>query len=188
MSTSFFAGSVENVNDSASNLNPMSLDQKHSRWKRLARKGTVSPGGMALQPSSGKRTQDTSDSGLQTGGDFKRARESSVTLRLDASEKIVGLLDGLGSWQVEKQLMHEIICDYFREIFSSMCPSLAMMNLVLGSVRPHVTPSINGFLDAKFSGEEIRQALFQTVCQLFFSKNTGTLLVRSGCGVLRMSE
>ncbi|KAL5756590.1 hypothetical protein ACOSP7_021028 [Xanthoceras sorbifolium] len=115
MSTSFSAGSGENVNDSASNLNPMSLDRKHSRWKRLARKGTVSPGGMALQPSS-------------------------------------------------------------------------VMNLVLGSVRPHVTPSINGFLDAKFSGEEIRQALFQTVCQLFFSKNTGTLLVRSGCGVLRMSE
>ncbi|KAL5825300.1 hypothetical protein ACOSQ3_021363 [Xanthoceras sorbifolium] len=89
MSTSFSAGSGENVNDSASNLNPMSLDRKHSRWKRLARKGTVSPGGMALQPSS-------------------------------------------------------------------------VMNLVLGSVRPHVTPSINGFLDAKFSGEEIRQALFQT--------------------------
>ncbi|KAL5797890.1 hypothetical protein ACOSQ2_002710 [Xanthoceras sorbifolium] len=70
------------VDTSVSNSSHMNLDQKHSRWKRLARLGSTSVIDMDPQRILGKRSNESDLLGVQIGGDSKRAWfEDASTLR-----------------------------------------------------------------------------------------------------------
>ncbi|KAL5823208.1 hypothetical protein ACOSQ4_021108 [Xanthoceras sorbifolium] len=74
--------------------------------------------------------------------------------------EILGLSDERGCWHSDPGSVHRIVCEYFSSIFSSSAPSPETLRRVTQVVEPRVSSSMNALLDAKFSAEEVRQALF----------------------------
>ncbi|KAL5818851.1 hypothetical protein ACOSQ4_022693 [Xanthoceras sorbifolium] len=73
-----------------------------------------------------------------------------------AMNRILGLQDSLGAWCDSPGGMERIVEDYFVNIFSSLCPSSADLDRVLGCVSRRLSPARSCFLDAPFMAEEGR--------------------------------
>ncbi|KAH7572246.1 hypothetical protein JRO89_XS04G0226300 [Xanthoceras sorbifolium] len=73
--------------------------------------------------------------------------------------EILGLSDERGCWHSDLGSIHRIVGEYFSSIFSSSALSLETLRRVTQVVEPRVSSTMNELLDAKFSAEEVRQAL-----------------------------
>ncbi|XP_050212592.1 uncharacterized protein LOC126664301 [Mercurialis annua] len=71
---------------------------------------------------------------------------------------ISGLWSKAGTWETEKGPMKKVICDYFKEIFTSSEPT--SVNEFLRGFSPQVTRVMNEKLTRNISEEEIRNAVF----------------------------
>ncbi|KAL5760027.1 hypothetical protein ACOSQ2_018865 [Xanthoceras sorbifolium] len=98
---------------------------------------------------------------------------------------INGLFDSGGVWSTDPVRMDQIISHYFDTIFTSMNPTQSQLDVVLSVVESKIDSSMNSALDALFSPDEIKAALFQMFPTkalgidgflLFFIKNTRIVL------------
>ena len=54
----------------------------------------------------------------------------------------------------------DVIVDYFRRIFTSNSPSREDMDSILDFVEPNISAAMNVILEAPFSKEDVKTALF----------------------------
>lgn len=77
-----------------------------------------------------------------------------------AKNKINGLVSTHGDWCTDNSSMAEIILDYFSHLFSSNNPTEADQNKVLDSMEMRIDRNMNSILNAPFTTEEVRKAIF----------------------------
>ncbi|KAL5808585.1 hypothetical protein ACOSQ3_029276 [Xanthoceras sorbifolium] len=78
-----------------------------------------------------------------------------------ARNNIKGLLNSSDVWVSSKSEITGAIYDYFSPLFSSSIPSSSELVSVLRCVQPKVSVAINASLDAPFSRNDIKTAVFQ---------------------------
>ncbi|KAL5798205.1 hypothetical protein ACOSQ2_003025 [Xanthoceras sorbifolium] len=103
-------------------------------------------------------------------GDDKNTRyfHSQSTARR-ARNSFDGLFDSVGVWQSDSNKVLDIIINYFQNIFTSKNPNQSHLVSVVDLMEPRITPAMNLILDAAFTRDEIRIALFQ----MFPTKSSG---------------
>ena len=69
-------------------------------------------------------------------------------------------MDGDGVWKDSRTDIERITGQYFSEIYCSRNPSALDLSKILDDVAPRLSQANNRFLDMKFSGDEIRKAIF----------------------------
>lgn len=75
--------------------------------------------------------------------------------------QIFGLFDDKGSWVSADEDIEGIISDYFSSLYASSVPSVSQLNVVLNSVEARLPSKLKHFLDARFTRDEVKCALFQ---------------------------
>ncbi|OMO69412.1 hypothetical protein CCACVL1_19518 [Corchorus capsularis] len=76
-------------------------------------------------------------------------------------KRIMGTKDGNGNWVTEPNAIEKIISDYYRDIFSSSCPSTKSIDAVLEYMDERVDDDMRALMNDDFTREDIRQAAFQ---------------------------
>ncbi|BFG35644.1 hypothetical protein CerSpe_219180 [Prunus speciosa] len=72
---------------------------------------------------------------------------------------IQGLIDSNGVWKEEGAAVQEIVVDYFTHLFTSNCRRRE--DILLNTVDPCVTPTMNASLLTDFTEQEVKHAVFQ---------------------------
>ena len=72
---------------------------------------------------------------------------------------ILGMKDSMGCWQSEEVLVEKIICDYFKNLFTSNKASDEEIELALEGMEPKIDQDMNRILEEPFSEEEVRQVV-----------------------------
>ena len=57
--------------------------------------------------------------------------------------------------------IEDIIGKYFSALYASSCPSSVQLGAIIDSVEARLPSNLKDFLDARFSAEEVKLALFQ---------------------------
>ena len=70
---------------------------------------------------------------------------------------ILGMKDSMGCWQSEEVLVEKIICDYFKNLFTSNKASDEEIELALEGMEPKIDQDMNRILEEPFSEDEVRQ-------------------------------
>ncbi|KAK3226139.1 hypothetical protein Dsin_006001 [Dipteronia sinensis] len=77
-----------------------------------------------------------------------------------ARNRINGLFDERGVWRDQKGELETVATNYFRGLFCSTGPTIGDIGKIVDGVTPRMTSHISRFLDAKFTGEEVRTTVF----------------------------
>ncbi|BFG25212.1 hypothetical protein CerSpe_114860 [Prunus speciosa] len=72
---------------------------------------------------------------------------------------IQGLIDSNGIWKEESAAVQEIVVDYFTHLFTSNCRRRE--DIILNTVDPCLTPTMNASLLIDFTEQEVKHAVFQ---------------------------
>ena len=76
-----------------------------------------------------------------------------------SKNRIEGLWDSEGVWQEEESVTEAIILDYFKNIFTSDCPT--NFDASVDAIEECITPEMNKELLKEFKPEEVRGELNQ---------------------------
>ncbi|KAI9162186.1 hypothetical protein LWI28_024695 [Acer negundo] len=94
------------------------------------------------------------------GGDRNTRFFHSKASARKARNRIQGLMDGNGVWRDSRTDIESITSQYFTDIFTSSNPSEVDLNYILDDVVPKLSQSKSSFLDMKFTGDEVKKAIF----------------------------
>lgn len=105
---------------------------------------------------------------LRWGDQYTKWFHKKASMRRKKNE-IKGILDVNGIWTDNPNLIEDTFCSYFKNLFSSSCPSKEALEKVLKVVKPKVDDSMNEKLLAPYSKDEIEKV----VNQMFPTKAPG---------------
>ncbi|OMO54874.1 reverse transcriptase [Corchorus capsularis] len=84
----------------------------------------------------------------------------SVATHRKRRNTIVSIQDEMGHWQTDCVSVENVIVKYYKDIFSSLHPTIHQIHQVTGLVDRRVSTSMSAMLDREFTREEVRVAVF----------------------------